>query len=493
MAQLTVTDLLRQGDRLGLTLVAGPDSGPPIVRVEVTDLGGVARLGGGTLAIVADDETPPPYLVDVALRHAAARGLAALIFPAGLAVTETATTLAAQGALSVLTAEGTRAPDLAIAIDRVLSGGAAESMTRASYAIEQATAAAEGAGTTAEILAAATVALGLELTVVTDATVSWTDGDAVFVGEVPVGRLVPATPDPAATVAVPVVASLVSRAMQRAMRDRFAPGQSRADLIVELVLAEGGRVDGLIAPAARLGLPLQLSHVVGWMQPRHRGDPAQHVPRVVGPAVELFALQLFEQLPELWHIAFIQDDILLVSSEEHGAGNHQRRLRETAQRVQAHAAELAGEEWTYTLGLGTPQVGATGLRHSAAEARVAAESAIAAGRLGAVELTDVTGLRRLLLDFYASPVSRSLLDDVLHPLDALGPERTETAVRTLQAYLAHRNSLARAGERLNLHPNAVAYRLKRIRELLDVDLDDVDVRFAVELACRVRLLAAGRR
>ena len=81
---------------------------------------------------------------------------------------------------------------------------------------------------------------------------------------------------------------------------------------------------------------------------------------------------------------------------------------------------------------------------------------------------------------------------MLAPLDALGPERAATSVRTLLAYLAHRNSLAHAGRELNLHPNAVGYRLKRIREVLQLDLDDPDIRFSVELACRVRLLGANR-
>ncbi|GAA3592389.1 hypothetical protein GCM10022419_089080 [Nonomuraea rosea] len=108
------------------------------------------------------------------------------------------------------------------------------------------------------------------------------------------------------------------------------------------------------------------------------------------------------------------------------------------------------------------------------------------------EATDVTGLSRVLLDFYASPLSRSLLDDILAPLDALGPERAAIAVRTLVAYLGHRTSLARAGEALNLHPSAVNYRVRRIEQSLGLDLTDPDVRFAVELACRVRLIATRR-
>lgn len=492
MAQLTLTELLEHAERLGIRHIAGPLTGEPILRVEVVELDALTDISPGTLVIIPVSAAPAPYVVDVALRRASALRASGVVFSAEFPLGETATALAVRGGLPVLMAASVRASDLVVAVDRVLSGGAAETMTRASFAIERVSAAAAERGDSVEhILDAARRALGAPLTMIDDPGVSWTDSSAVFVGEVPVGRVDAPTDDPAVAITVPIVASLLSRAMQRQIRDRFAPTQSRAELIVELVLAEAARVDAFIAPAARLGLPLHLQHAAAWLRPRHRTDQDLRPPHAVAPAVELFALQLVEARPEQWHIAYIQDDALLVSTEEHGAGDHQRRLREVAASVQEYAASIAGDEWTYTLGLGAPQSGPGGLRQSAAEARVAADSAVAAGRLGGVEVTDVTGLRRVLLDFYASPVSRTLLQDVLQPLDALGPERADTGVRTLLAYLGNRNSLAHAGRELMLHPNAVGYRLRWIREALDVDLEDPDVRFAVELACRVRLLGAA--
>ena len=44
--------------------------------------------------------------------------------------------------------------------------------------------------------------------------------------------------------------------------------------------------------------------------------------------------------------------------------------------------------------------------------------------------------------------------------------------------------------RLAVHPSTLKYRLGRIREILDVDIADADVRFNVELAVR---LADGMR
>lgn len=492
MAQYSIDDLRTDAERLGLRHLAGPIDQRAIERVDLIGIEHLGSVASGTLVIIGGDEQPPPFRIDVALRQASARGIAGVVFAADLALAETAALLAMRASVPVFSAIDSTAADLAKSIDRAIAGGASEAMMRGALAIERATAvAAADASSTEAILAAASTALGIQLELVEDPTLSWSASDAVCIGEVPIGRVVASSPDAATGVAVPVIASLLSRAAQRSTRDRYASTQSRADLLVELVLAESSRVEGFVGQAARLGLPLQHSHVAAWLAPTGVSDPEARAPRTVQPALELFALQLVEGRGEMWHLAFLQDDLMLVSTEEHGAADHQRRVREVAVRIQEQARVLAGTGWEYTLGLGTPKLGALGVRQSAAEARIAAESAIAGGRLGGVELTDVTGLRRVLLDVYASPISRDLLQDTLRPLDELGPERALTAVRTLQSYLANNSSLVHAGRDLTLHPNGVGYRMRQIRALLDIDLDDPDVRFAVELACRVRLLGTA--
>nr|WP_236720136.1 helix-turn-helix domain-containing protein [Rathayibacter sp. VKM Ac-2630] len=45
---------------------------------------------------------------------------------------------------------------------------------------------------------------------------------------------------------------------------------------------------------------------------------------------------------------------------------------------------------------------------------------------------------------------------------------------------------------LLLHPNAVNYRVRRIEQSLELDLEDPDTRFALELACRLRIMETTR-
>lgn len=75
---------------------------------------------------------------------------------------------------------------------------------------------------------------------------------------------------------------------------------------------------------------------------------------------------------------------------------------------------------------------------------------------------------------------------VLGPLDALPAGRRARHVETLRAWLDHRGHGPRMAEALHLHPQTVRYRMARLRETLDVDLEDPGARFALELALRRR-------
>jgi DNA-binding PucR family transcriptional regulator len=76
-------------------------------------------------------------------------------------------------------------------------------------------------------------------------------------------------------------------------------------------------------------------------------------------------------------------------------------------------------------------------------------------------------------------------------LDQIDPRSRNTTIRTLTAYLDSNGSLARAGEELHIHRNAVAYRVKRALALLQVALDDPEQRLMLHLACRAELLSVG--
>jgi len=139
--------------------------------------------------------------------------------------------------------------------------------------------------------------------------------------------------------------------------------------------------------------------------------------------------------------------------------------------------------------------GPTGVRASAAEASAAVAAARLAGKSNVVCSFDEVGLRRTLIEWYASDTAREAvksllepLERLLEPLERLGHRKAEIAIGTLQTYLDHQGSLSATAAALHLHRNAVAYRIAQILERLQVNIDDPDQRLLLQLACRARAL-----
>jgi purine catabolism regulator len=59
-------------------------------------------------------------------------------------------------------------------------------------------------------------------------------------------------------------------------------------------------------------------------------------------------------------------------------------------------------------------------------------------------------------------------------------------VPTLEAFFAHHGNVSQTAEALYLHRNSLMYRLDRAGEISGLNLDDVDDRFSLQLALRLR-------
>mgnify|MGYP002372597275 FL=1 len=55
---------------------------------------------------------------------------------------------------------------------------------------------------------------------------------------------------------------------------------------------------------------------------------------------------------------------------------------------------------------------------------------------------------------------------------------------TLSAYLDHESGIAATATALGLHRNTVMVRIRRVQELLGIDMTDPEARLALHLACR---------
>ena len=139
------------------------------------------------------------------------------------------------------------------------------------------------------------------------------------------------------------------------------------------------------------------------------------------------------------------------------------------------------------IGVGRAHRDAPGLTRSLAEAWDASRIARGRPQTGRLVHIDRLGLAQLLTAWASSETFAPAAARLLEPLRS----QPGDLVATLAAYLDAGCSTADAAAVLGVHRNTVAARLRRVEELLTVDLGNPDDRLALHLACRVTAADRG--
>jgi sugar diacid utilization regulator len=294
----------------------------------------------------------------------------------------------------------------------------------------------------------------------------------------------------AARLVLHTAAAAAGRLLDIAARARELPVRSRSELLAEMLMTDTQNEE-LLDRARQLGVPVGGWHLVVHIEAENLDDLRRdevHSFEILETAGQV-ALQAVARAGGTWHVSRLARAVVLarMTTSRPGPQAGLQTMKAAGRALEAIQDRFPGLR--VRAGVGTPHEGPVGLRASAAEARVALLAARAGGRPDGVAAHDAVGVRRMLMEWYASDSARASVRSQLAPLEELGQSRGETAIRTLATYLDQQGSIIRTAEVLHLHRNAVAYRLRRITELLDVDLDDPDQRLALQLACRARLLA----
>jgi len=439
---------------------------------------------------------------DVALRTTAATGAAAVVLTGvdAESVEPTARRIADRQALALLAAPpGAEPTELVIAVARVLGGDANIALARVDTARQR----IATCGSPAEILAAAAGALATHVEVrepdhAEPAALVEVDGVAD-------GHVTAAVPDGAsgawviaARAVVRLAADAYARAVAEDRRTELAPIHDRGRLLGELLLAPESERAPLVARARALGVAVDGWHQVlrfelsSSLTSSPSSSPAEPAGAAQLDAVgntALDAVRAHEADGDgRWHATRIGGDVLLVRTTETKPGRAGARIAHQAAAAAHHSATERFPGLVVRCGIGGAHRRPEGLRTSATDAR----AALAATRQSVpprdIIAIDALGLNPMLVEWYASDTTRASVDDLLAPLTELGPQAAEDAIRTLQSYLDHQSSPARAAKELNVHPQTITYRLRKITSLLHVDFNDPEQRLALQLACRAWLL-----
>jgi hypothetical protein len=469
-----------------LSYLARPRAGASVRSVVlVEDLQQLEHVAGQPVVLLTREASAiaRSYRLDVALRIAGGLGVAALVL-SGTAVADVAPTTVALAdrvgvALLGATADADLA-DLAMAIGRELNGGADAALLDG-----RPEAIAEHAG----------AALGVTIELVNrrptsgvtapvrgqDHTEAWItakrqEGDLAM----------------ALDLTLSIVASGTRQALERARLATSRPLQSRAAVLGELLVAPPADQDAIAHRARSLGMPIDGWHVAARLDFEELGQGAGHDPIAADHARLRLADAVVQSLRTAgreWHDARVGPSALLVCTYTADPGPTSAAL---VARAVERTMGLLRDELPMTLvrcGVGSAHQGPAGLLSSAAEAKAAAAMARASRRPWTAVSFDSSGLRRGLVEWYASDTAQDAVATVLAPLVELGGARAERLIRTLHVYLDQQGSLTRTAEVLNMHRNAVSYRVNQIFSLLDVDADNPDDRLLLQLACRARELA----
>jgi sugar diacid utilization regulator len=331
---------------------------------------------------------------------------------------------------------------------------------------------------------------------VLDATVQVTSADSgltvpiVVAGDADSFLSVAAPPDVpqgAMRIVLHLAAAAAGRVLTAERRTRDLSERSRTEVLTELIAAGPQPAPELVTRARAVRLTVDGWHIVARIEVDD--DDAQGVAAFErSEVITRLALQAVRAAGGSWSLARSEAAYLLVRTYADDPG--QRAPSQALPAVQRALERIRDRfgDLEVVAGLGGLHAGTTGLRASAAEAKAAIGAARVTSRTRDVASFDAVGLHRTLVEWYASDSARESVDALLAPLEELGSERADTAILTLKTYLDEQGSASRTARRLHLHRNAVAYRIQRIFELLEVDPENPDERLVLELACRARLL-----
>ncbi len=482
----TLTALLDGPLGADLRLRVMPDGAREITQVTLLeDFGRADALRPGALAVLSRvaADAAGGYQLDVLVRQAAERGVAGLVLRGASPRTLTAEALARRGGVALVEV-GDDADPLQV-MDRIgaaVHGSARAALARLAVAAGHAAADVDDP---ADLLASLRDLTGVPLTRVDSG-----DGAAVVVDGRPDGVVATTELGDAATVAVHLAAAALSRLLTAQQRETFRPVRSGSSALNELLLCAQANLATVAERAVGVGLDVHGWHCAVRIALEAPG--ADDTLARVEEELVAFVARREREAGASWTVARPDASVVMVRTTRHEPGRPaealvRRFLDDALSSVTANHPEAR-----VRAGVATPHRGASGLRTSAEEARIAVASARLSDDAVNVATFDSLGLQRMLAEWLVTDTARDTVSDLLAPLDALGVEKSRVAVETLHAYLDERGSLQRAAARLNLHRNAVVYRMAQISETLPNDLTDPNERFALQLACRARLMTLGR-
>jgi sugar diacid utilization regulator len=263
-----------------------------------------------------------------------------------------------------------------------------------------------------------------------------------------------------------------------------AARQARDDLVEGLLLG-GGRDNGELGRWARhLGYDPSREHrilavAIDVTGPQRASGSAPALAKRVAAAIDhYFTTRMPGSITSIR-----EDDVVIVAPEDGG-----QAPAATARRLSMGCLARMREAFPdalVTVGIGGSCRDPAEIARSYGQARRTIDAVLRLGRQGQAVAFEDLGIHRLLLQVPDLSELRSFAAEVLGELDRQDRQRGAELLATLACYFRENNSPQRTAQALHLHPNTVAYRIRRIQEITGLRLDTYRDRLMAQVAVEI--------
>jgi sugar diacid utilization regulator len=262
----------------------------------------------------------------------------------------------------------------------------------------------------------------------------------------------------------------------------------RDDLVEGLLLGRGRDQSDTGRWAAHLGYDPARDHnvmAVAFDLPDPKTPSASHIDvaaqrQRVAESIEHFVAT---RAPDAI-VSARESEVVIVTAAPHEPGPAAMDARRLAHACLARLAELFPAA-RVVIGIGGPCRDPREVARSYAQAQRTTQTLKRLGRAGTVSAFGDLGILRLLLQVPDLAELRSFAADVLGKLAVHEQEHKSEYLTTLACYFRENNSPQRASRILHVHPNTVAYRVKRIEEITGLRLDNYTDRLIAQVALEI--------
>jgi hypothetical protein len=264
-------------------------------------------------------------------------------------------------------------------------------------------------------------------------------------------------------------------------RERIVAAAARQvrDDLVEGLLIGGGRDSGEVARWARhLGYDATREHRILAVMFEAAGAAAALRNRVAAAIDHFFTTRV----PGA--ITSIRDDEVVIVVPEPTDQHPGAEAGRLGAGCRARVREMFPEA-VVTIGIGGICRDPAEIARSYGQARRTIDAVQRLGRQGQVVAFEDLGIHRLLLQVPDLAELRSFAAEILGKLSGQERQRGAELLTTLSCYFRENSSPQRTARRLHVHPNTVAYRIRRIQEITGIRLDNYRDRLMAQVALEI--------